>query len=97
MDIPKPGGCPRCAELEKKTANLTAHVEKLEADLARAKKNSSTSSKPPSSDIVKPPKPAPKGKGKRKQEHNRDTRVISDLPFPRRDRPDVGVFLDGLP
>lgn len=67
MDDPKPGGCPQCAELTKKVAELTARQEKLEAELARAKKNSSTSSKPPSSDIVKPPKPAPKGKGKRKQ------------------------------
>ena len=40
-------------------------LEKLEAELARAKKkNSSTSSKPPSSDIVKPPNLPPKGKGK---------------------------------
>src|SRR5271157_1548554 len=67
MDDSKPGGCPQCAELQKRIAELTARQEKLEAELARAKKNSSTSSKPPSSDIVKPPKPAPKGKGKRKQ------------------------------
>ena len=47
MDDPKPGGCPQCAELQKKITELTAHVAKLEAELARAKKNSSTSSKPP--------------------------------------------------
>jgi len=38
---------------------------KLKAELARRRKNSSTSSKPPSSDIVKPKKPKAK-KGKRK-------------------------------
>jgi transposase len=40
----------RIAELEKKVEELTAQV-------ARLSKNSSNSSKPPSSDIVKPPKP----------------------------------------
>ena len=45
MDNPKPGGCLQCTELQKKIAELTAHQEKLEAELARAKKNSSTSSK----------------------------------------------------
>ena len=57
-------------------------LEKLEAQLAAAKKNSSTSSKPPSSDIVKPPKPPARGRRKRKQgaqpghpRHQRD-------PFP---------------
>jgi ribosomal protein L29 len=38
--------CPRCKELEKQLAELKAEV-------ARLKKDSSTSSKPPSSDIVK--------------------------------------------
>jgi transposase len=42
----------RLAELETENAQLRAEV-------ARLKKNSSTSSKPPSSDIVKPPKPKP--------------------------------------
>jgi hypothetical protein len=67
MDDPKAGDCPRCAELEKKIVELAARQEKLDAELARLKKNSSTSSKPLSSDIVKPPKPAAKGKRKRKQ------------------------------
>jgi transposase len=67
MDGLKPGGCPQCAELMKTIAELTARLEKLEAELAAAKKNSSNSSKPPSSDIVKPPQPAPKGNRKRKQ------------------------------
>jgi len=41
--------CPRCAALE-------ARVAALEAQLAKAQKHSGNSSKPPSSDIVKPPK-----------------------------------------
>ena len=45
---------------------LDVRVAQLEVELSKAKKDSSTSSKPPSSDIVKPPKsPLPKGKGKR--------------------------------
>ena len=38
---------------------LQARVTDLETQLARARKDSSTSSKPPSSDIVRPPKPQP--------------------------------------
>jgi transposase len=38
----------------------------LELALARAQKDSSTSSKPPSSDLIKPPKPKTKAGGKRK-------------------------------
>ncbi len=40
-------------------ARLVERIAKLEAELARSKRDSSNSSKPPSSDIVKPPKPAP--------------------------------------
>jgi len=45
---------------------LQERVERLEHELAKARKNSSNSSKPPSSDIVKPPKGPTAGKGKRK-------------------------------
>jgi len=45
-------------------APLQARIAELEAEVARLKKNSATSSKPPSSDIVKPPRP-PKSGGKR--------------------------------
>ena len=40
--------CPTCQRLK-------ARIVELEAELARARKDSTTSSKPPSSDIVKPP------------------------------------------
>lgn len=69
----------RIAELETQATELKAQVTQLKAEavqhkaligdlqarVARLMKNSATSSKPPSSDIVKPPKPpAPKGGGK---------------------------------
>jgi transposase len=52
-------GCPECARLQ-------ARVAELEGQLAAAKKTSRTSSKPPSSDIVKPAK-GKKGRNKRKR------------------------------
>ena len=56
------------AAVAKATAPLLERIAELEAELAKAKKNSSNSSKPPSSDIVKPKKPKGKGRrGKRKQ------------------------------
>jgi transposase len=51
--------CPNCRRLEARLASLEATVARLQEQLATARKNSATSSKPPSSDIVKPPKPAP--------------------------------------
>ncbi len=45
--------------LIEENTSLKARIVQLEHDLAQARKNSSTSSKPPSSDIVKPPKPSP--------------------------------------
>jgi transposase len=52
--------------IKEATAPLLAQIAQLEAELARLKKDSSTSSKPPSSDIVKPPRPSIKGrKGRR--------------------------------
>ena len=50
--------CPRCRELAAELAASQKEVERLRLELAKAQKNSSTSSKPPSSDIVKA-KPAP--------------------------------------
>ncbi len=49
----------------KAVAPLMARIAELEAEVARLKKNSRTSSKPPSSDIVKPPRPSG-GSGKRR-------------------------------
>jgi transposase len=48
------------AELLKVNAKLTEQVAKLTDKIAQLSKNSSNSSKPPSSDIVKPPRNAPK-------------------------------------
>jgi len=70
----------RCRQLEAENAQLKAHAAQLEARLtesqaknqqliqalAAATKNSRNSSKPPSSDIVKPPSKLP-GKGKRRK------------------------------
>src|SRR5438270_4542709 len=64
--------CPNCSRLQAKLnaqqaeleaqkrrlAALEATVARLEEQLAAARKNSATSSKPPSSDIVKPPRPS---------------------------------------
>src|SRR5260370_14720683 len=58
--------CARCADLEQRLEQFCARVAQLEAELAAAKKNSTNSSKPPSSDIVKPKIKPPNGK-KRKR------------------------------
>jgi len=47
----------RGGRLEQENTELRTRCAKLEAELASARKNSSNSSKPPSSDIVKPPRP----------------------------------------
>jgi hypothetical protein len=57
----------RVAALEEQVARLLADNERLCGELAAAKKNSSTSSKPPSSDIIKPDANARKGKGGRRK------------------------------
>jgi transposase len=54
--------------LKAQVAALLQRVAKLEAELAAARKNSGNSSKPPSSDIAKPSRPAPqRQKSKRKR------------------------------
>lgn len=50
----------RFDSLEKKSIQQEQRIAELESDLAKARKTSGNSSKPPSSDIVKPPNPAPK-------------------------------------
>jgi len=65
--------CGRCQVLEAKLTKLQTELVKLQTELVRlreelaaAKKDSATSSKPPSSDIVKPqPSNAPEGEPKR--------------------------------
>jgi transposase len=65
--------CPNCRRLQAKLdaqqeqlAALEVTVARLQEQLAAARKNSATSSKPPSSDIVKPPKPPlPEGQDRR--------------------------------
>jgi transposase len=54
------------AQLLEEVRMLRAEVATLKEEVARLKKNSSNSSKPPSSDIVKPPKPEPADGTKRK-------------------------------
>lgn len=56
--------CPGCEAQRQENAELRARLAELEAKLAKAQKNSGNSSKPPSSDIVKPGRPKGKGKGK---------------------------------
>lgn len=60
MDVSAEKPCANCAALERRIAVL-------EAQLARLQKNSTNSSKPPSSDLVKPPRPSSGAAGKRKR------------------------------
>src|ERR1700694_1433091 len=59
--------CAGCAALMQLVEQHQAEVAQLRAELAAAKKNSTNSSKPPSSDIVKKPKDKPKDGKKRKR------------------------------
>jgi transposase len=61
----------RVAELEKQLAAALARIEDLERQLAAARKDSSTSSKPPSSDIVKPPRPLTASRTRRRTKPRR--------------------------
>lgn len=61
----------RVSELEKQLGAALVRIEDLERQLASAKKNSTTSSKPPSSDIVKPPRPASPGRTGQKRKLRR--------------------------
>jgi len=74
MKLRETTDCPNCkklarrvAKLEEQLAAALERIAQLEQQLAAARKNSSTSSRPPSSDIVKPKKPRGKGGKKRKR------------------------------
>jgi len=67
--------------LEQLVAELMQRVEQLECELAAARKNSSNSSKPPSSDIVNPKKAA-KNKRKRKRKQG------AQKGHPKHERPE---------
>lgn len=58
--------CPVCEAQRQEIAELRAELADVKAKLAQAQKNSTNSSKPPSSDIVKKPKDKPKN-GKKRQ------------------------------
>jgi transposase len=74
--------CRNCERLKAQLAQLAARVAELEVQLAKATKNSSNSSKPPSSDIVKPP---PKGVGGKRGKKKR--KRGGQPGHPRHDRP----------
>lgn len=84
------------AELRQLVADLSARLERqaeriaeLELALAKAKKDSSTSSKPPSSDMVKPPvKKAPGSRKKRKRggQPGHERQLREPLPPERADQ-----------
>jgi len=90
------------AQRDQRIAVLEQQVTQLAAQVARLSKNSSNSSKPPSSDIVKPPKPpAPRGNTKRKiggqpghPKHDREPFSLEELDDTRQYRldccPDCG-------
>ncbi|MHC4177763.1 MAG: DUF6444 domain-containing protein [Planctomycetota bacterium] len=92
MKLREANECPNCKRLAREIARQDAEIAdlkvqlaealqrigQLEQQLAAARKNSSISSKPPSNDIVKPPKTKRKTRKKRKRSgqsgHNRNQR-----------------------
>ena len=73
------------AKQKQRIEQLTATVELLREEIARLKKNSSKSSKPPSSDIVKPPRPARKGKKRKRGGQKGQARRESNLTIEQAD------------
>jgi len=69
------------AQLLEEVRMLRAEVAALKEKIARLEKNSSNSSKPPSSDIVKPPKPEPANGTKRKIGGQDGHQKFTRLPF----------------
>jgi transposase len=89
----------RIHALEAIVAELQRRQAELEIQLARARKDSSTSSKPPSSDIVKPQKePPPEGKGERKKGAQPGHPKRDRAPFPPDQIDEVHMYtLEGCP
>ncbi|HEW78810.1 MAG TPA: IS66 family transposase, partial [Phycisphaerales bacterium] len=70
------------AELRQQIDILLKRIQQLEEEVARLKMNSHNSSKPPSSDIVKPKKTVVKvGRRKRKRGGQHGHRKFSRTPF----------------
>ena len=88
--------CSECERLREEVRRLTEKIAVLEAELAKARKHSGNSSKPPSGDIVTPRKPPsnrdPKGKRKKGGQpgHDRHERV----PFAADEIDDFPVYRD---
>src|SRR5579864_7172863 len=59
--------CQGCRERDARISELERRLAALEAHLAAALKHSGNSSKPPSSDIVKPPKDPVRGKRRKRR------------------------------
>lgn len=68
------------AALREDNQRLAQRVAQLERELAAARKDSSNSSKPPSSDIVKPRKDAPGPPGTRRPRGAQDGHAMHDRP-----------------
>src|SRR3954468_17420908 len=74
MEQPSATPCANCERLQAQVDSLRQQLDalqvvvaQLQEQLASARKDSSTSSEPPSSDIVKPPQPpVPQGQAKRR-------------------------------
>ena len=70
------------AQLHSELRQLRADNQKLQDQIARLKRDSSNSSKPPSSDIVKPPqKKPPRGKRQRKMGGQKGHPRHERIPF----------------
>lgn len=91
--------CSSCEAAFRELDSLKAKIAQLEAELAKARKNSQNSSKPPSSDIVNPPKD-PKDPSQSKKNQKKTKRKRGAQPgHPRHERPafeesEIDVFWD---
>jgi transposase len=81
------GTCPNCellesrmAELERQLTRALARIAELETQLAAACKDSRTSSKPPSSDIVKPPRSGGGKRGKKRKRGGQPGHPLHERP-----------------